>query len=55
MTDDLFLPLKVVLDLAALVNLLDLAEIPHGVIGIAAEDLTIDQSVGLGPFSTFHP
>lgn len=55
MTDDLVLPLEVVLDLAALVNLFNLAEIPHGVVGVAAEDLTIDQSIGLGSFSTFQP
>lgn len=55
MTNDLLLPLEVVLDLTALVYLLDLAEIPHGVIGIAAEDFTIDESVGLGSLATLHP
>jgi hypothetical protein len=55
MTDDLVLPFEVVLNLAALIYLLDLPEIPHGIIWVAAEDLTIDKSVGLGPFSAFHP
>lgn len=55
MPNDFVLSLKVVLDFAALVYLLDLTKIAHGVIGVAAEDFTIDQCVCLGSLSALRP